>query len=452
MAKHRVNPLLDSVPHYDSFLTMDELDAALDEAADVYSGLARVHDIGKSRDGTRLRMLSVGSATRHVLVLGGPHPNEPVGGLSCLHLIRTVCENEWLRDGLRLSWHFIPNVDPDGARLNESWFPTPADRHAYTVGFYRPAMTEQVEWTFPYDAGDVSFASPLPETRALMAVIDELRPSLLYSLHNADSGGAFFYLSHYMPDLAGELRDLTLHVGLPIDVGLADEPDAEAIGPGVFLIPPAIDMARELLEAGRDLVTHPLGASSADYAARYGTLSLVTEVPCWSDPRSTDESISTVPFRVATERAGRESLEAASLVRGALSRTPWSTSVDNPFRRAVQAMVDEIDANVVWAAKAASLHRSHATVAEVASIELRTQMFRLRSASMLVRALQREIDASDTVTGLEALRDEWAARLELWFGQAEHSGCLGVPLELRSLVQVQVGAILVAALSLDDAS
>jgi hypothetical protein len=241
-------------------------------------------------------------------------------------------------------------------------------------------------------------------------------------------------------------------VGLPIDVGLADEPDAEPIGPGVFLIPPAIDMARELLEAGRDLAAHPLGASSADYAARYGTLSLVTEVPCWSDPRSTDESISTVPFRVATERADRESLAAAILMRETLSRTTWSSSVENPFRRAVQSMVDEIDATVAWAAKAASEHRSPATVAEIASIELRSQMFRLRSAAMLVRALQCEIDTSQTSTELEAPRDEWAARLELWFGRAEESGCLGVPVDLRSLVQVQVGAILLAALSLREPS
>jgi hypothetical protein len=98
------------------------------------------------------------------------------------------------------------------------------------------------------------------------------------------------------------------------------------------------------------------------------------------------------------------------------------------------------------------VHSSHATVAEVASIELRTQMFRLRSASMLVRALESEIDSSDNGTGFAALRDEWVARLELWFGQAEHAGSLGVPLELRSLVQVQVGAILLAALSLDEAS
>jgi hypothetical protein len=178
----------------------------------------------------------------------------------------------------------------------------------------------------------------------------------------------------------------------------------------------------------------------------------VTEVPCWSDPRSTDESISAVPFRVATEHAGRESLDAARLVGGTLSRTPWSTNVENPFRRAVQAMVDEIDANVAWAANAASEHRLHATVAEVASIELRSQMFRLRSASMLVRALQCEIDASETSTGIEALRDQWAARLELWFKQAEDSGSLGAPFELRSLVQVQVGAILLAALSLGEAS
>lgn len=49
-----------------------------------------------------------------------------------------------------------------------------------------------MEWTFPVDYKELHFHDPLPETQALMNIIDEIKPEFMYSLHNAGFGGSFF--------------------------------------------------------------------------------------------------------------------------------------------------------------------------------------------------------------------------------------------------------------------
>ena len=105
------------------------------------------------------------------------------------HLGRLLCEDDALRDELGFSWHIMPCIDPDSTRLNEGWFAGPFTRRHYARHFFRPAPDQQVEWTFPLAYKSAYFDRTLPETEALMRVIDELRPELMYSLHNAEHGG-----------------------------------------------------------------------------------------------------------------------------------------------------------------------------------------------------------------------------------------------------------------------
>ena len=79
-----------------------------------------------------------------------------------------------------------------GTRLNEGWFKGPFDIYTYASNFYRPAGKDQVEWTFPIEYKTLKFDSPLPETQALMELIDTAKPHFLYALHNAGFGGAIF--------------------------------------------------------------------------------------------------------------------------------------------------------------------------------------------------------------------------------------------------------------------
>ena len=225
------------------------------------------------------------------MVVGFPHPNEPFGGLTAMHLARSLCVDASLRSSLGYTWHIAYCVDPDGARLNESWFGPGLSRSSYARGFYRPAGDEQVEWTFPLDYRGVYFDAVLPESLALMRLIDEVRPALMCSLHNSEVGGVYYYLTRALPAVHSRLASIPESFGLPLDVGEPEMAFIPQLAPAIFQQTTTATAYRFLEEAGEDPREHIGGGSSAEYAARHGTFTLVCEVPHWTDPRAQDNVV-----------------------------------------------------------------------------------------------------------------------------------------------------------------
>ena len=107
-----------AVPDFAAFDTVDELHGRARRLAEEFPSLARLRRIGSSRLGEPLWCLTVGDGPRDALVVGFPHPNEPFGGLTALHLARSVCEDAALRAELGFTWHIAYCVDP-GRRAAE---------------------------------------------------------------------------------------------------------------------------------------------------------------------------------------------------------------------------------------------------------------------------------------------------------------------------------------------
>jgi len=208
---------LAAVPGFDRFATVDELAAATRRLAGAHPDRARLRRIGTSRLGEPLQCLTIEGGDRDAVVFALPHPNEPVGGLTAVHLATALCEDERLGAELGYRWHIVPCIDPDGTRLNEGWFAGPMTRGHYARNFYRPALDEQVEWTFPVTYKRHHFDRVLPETLALMRLIDETTPALLVSLHNSETGGVYYYLSRPQPALYATLHAIPRSLGLPLD-------------------------------------------------------------------------------------------------------------------------------------------------------------------------------------------------------------------------------------------
>jgi len=95
------------------------------------------------------------------------------------HLSRLLCTDKALRTAFDATWHLISTIDPDGTRLNEGWFAGPFTPKNYARHFYRPAGHEQVEWTFPNAYKTNYIDRTLPETEALMRVIDDIKRKLV---------------------------------------------------------------------------------------------------------------------------------------------------------------------------------------------------------------------------------------------------------------------------------
>src|SRR4051794_8117703 len=137
-------------------------------------GLCTLRVVGRSREGRPLHLLTVGldrPRVRNVLVVAGPHSDERVSAASALRIAERVALDPHLHVGSGAAWHFLLCLDPDGTLRSETGPAvrrTPAEHFRYA---YRPAADEQPEWAPSIRPPD----DQLPESEALVALIDELR-------------------------------------------------------------------------------------------------------------------------------------------------------------------------------------------------------------------------------------------------------------------------------------
>lgn len=421
------------VPGYAMFPSVDVMHAELDAVAAAHPGLVRLRRVGTSRLGEPLRVLTVGDGPADAVVIGGPHPNEPVGALTVSALIELLCRDAALRAELGHRWHFIPCADPDGARLNEGWYGRPGDRRAYVEHFYRPDLADQVEWTFPLIGEDYHFDRTLPETAALMRLMDEVEPSLVCSLHNGEYQGAFFYLNRDDVPLAERLAELPGLQGLPLHHGEPELPGSGPIAPAVYTTPNGAQVG----------ATFGAGGSSADYAARFGALHLVTEVPYWADARVSDRTGTGRTYQeiaTAGATARRELIETLQAALGAVS---GDLTVRSPFRHSTEATLETFRRLAEQAQAPAGLDRS-ATVAEEFDSRQAVHLLRLRLLGVFLRMLDAEIAAGNPTPAIREQHRLLTERFDRWFGEAEAESP-GPSIEIRKLVAVQLGAVLLAA-------
>ncbi len=180
--------MLSKIPDYQAFLTVEELNRDLAQLAKEFPETVQVFEAGRSRKGRPMMCARIGSGAKNALLYGCPHPNEPIGAMMCHYLARALAEDDAYRESLDFTFYIMPVSDVDGTVLNEAWFKGPFTIYNYARNFFRPDGKEQVEWTFPMDYKSYSFNAPMPETRALMKLLDDTKPDFIYSLHNGGSG------------------------------------------------------------------------------------------------------------------------------------------------------------------------------------------------------------------------------------------------------------------------
>jgi hypothetical protein len=288
-----VYQLIADVPDYREFLTVQELSASSRDLARRHPKLVTLQTIGTSTEGRPIEMLTIGNGSTKVLLLGTPHPNEPIGTLTLEFLSRRLCEDDDLRAELDCTFLIIKCADPDGTILNEGWFKQPFTPLTYALNYYRPPHREQVEWSFPVHYKSLHFQSPCPETKAIMEVMGQSRPTFLYSLHNAGFCGVYFYVSHPLPGLFPRLRRIVASQGLPIHQGEPEVPYLKRLDEGVF----ALFGVQETYDyLARNLADDPApyiegGTSADDYLKTITSgYALVTETPYYFDPVLQDRS------------------------------------------------------------------------------------------------------------------------------------------------------------------
>ncbi|WP_223624296.1 M14 family zinc carboxypeptidase [Microbacterium sp. EST19A] len=439
-----------AAPSHTSFPTVDALNEQMEALRAQHPDLIRSERIGTSRLGEPITLYSIGEGTRSALVVGGVHPNEPIGSLTILHLTEQLASDAAFREELDTTWHIVPCADPDGMRLNEGWFADPSDRERYAREFYRPAPDEQVEWTFPFSYKKAYFDAMMPETQALARAIDTARPDLYVPLHNSEGGGAYFYLSRPVPELYPILHALPAALGVPLHTGEAEGAHFTVLASAIYEMGTLQD-AYDWTEA-YGLDPYPPGSAgdaSTSYAQKYGTLSLIAELPQFSDPFADDTTISETRYRDALRESGEKLVDAGTRLTALLTRVEPHLRLDTPLLRAARVFAPAATgAGEESLARAAQESDRLATVSEVETLSGLVRLHRLRWGGMLVRALRAEVDAGTAAPELRRVAVEAQTLFDGWLHEALQRG-ESTPLPLSAVVGVQYGAILAAHAQLE---
>lgn len=431
----------------DRFPTVDELNEDFARIAEEYPKISRLERVGSSSLGEPISMLSLGSGETNILLFACPHPNEPIGALMLHHLARLLCEDAELRDGWGYTWNLIACVDPDGTRLNEGWFDGPFTISNYARNFYRPAGHQQVEWTFPNFYKTNYFDRSLLESEMLMRVIDQLKPALMGSLHNAGFGGVYYYLSRDEPGLHEIFHELPAWEGLPLALGEPEAPFAVEFAPAIFKMITTADTYDYMEANGADLSTFSHGGSSAEYADRHGTLTLVIEMAYYDDERVNDQTPTDTNRRDAILAGLDLSDEGFEVTNGHLEAVRDELRTKSLFESAVTSFMqmqrESSQAERNWAETDPTTDRP-ATVAELFSSNQEVRFYRLLTLGMLVRMLEGEVAVGNGTPGIRAHLTEAKATFEQWASELEADLNVRV-VPIRKLVAVQLGAVLAAA-------
>jgi len=342
-----IDKIIEKVPNYTSFLTVDELDASTLQLAKEYPEVVSVFEAGKSRKGHSILCSKVGTGSKNALFFAFPHPNEPIGAMTIEFLERELVENKELRESFDYTWYFIKCVDPDGTKLNENWFKGPFNIYNYSRNFFRPGSIEQVEWTFPISYKNLTFDTPMPETRAIMNVIEQVKPEFMYSLHNAGFGGAYWYISHSYADIYDDLRKSAEKQGVALHLGEPESPSAVEFSQSIYKML-GIEDEYDFIEKYTDAAPEEeimCGSSSASYAERFNDcVTFLTELPYFFDKRIQDLSPSTMTRREAIHESVNISSDMFEKMDGLLENIRSYISDDNPFPLLVDQMIDSMGA------------------------------------------------------------------------------------------------------------
>ncbi|WP_316529522.1 M14 family zinc carboxypeptidase [Kitasatospora brasiliensis] len=366
---------------HDRYPTLTELTDTAHQLAHRRPDRCRVRTIGTSRAGRPLTLLTVGHGPHHILVVSGAHADEFAARAATADLAHHALTTPHPD----LTWHFLLCLDPDGAHLAE------ASRHARTLSayydhYYRPAADEQPEWA-------PAIGIDLPESRTLLDLIDELRPTLQFSLHSTDIGGTFLQATDDPTPLTAPFTRSAAHHGIPVEAGNYDTFHLHESAPGLYLMTPHHIDHQESSTGMLTPTAHTDGGRAGTWFAprRHGGHSVLIEVPAFTSTRLGDtRPAEAAPHHLRThaDRLRRRGAHLTALLDAARPHLP---TPDTPLLRAARTPLTALDQLAdAWDPDVHGhrLLRTPMTDSRLTGIDLWSHRLPVRAAALLRRALR----------------------------------------------------------------
>ncbi|MEU1286790.1 M14 family zinc carboxypeptidase [Kitasatospora sp. NPDC005856] len=402
---HTTTPAAAAARLRDHYPSIAELTDTAHRLATQRPDLCRVRTVGTSRAGRPLTLLTVGRDAPHdLLVVAGAHADEFAGRAATIDL----AHHALTAPNPDVAWHFLLCLDPDGAHLADG-SRTARTLPDYFAHYYRPAAEDQPEWA-------PAIGSHLPESRTLLDLIDELRPTLQFSLHSTDVGGTFVQATSDPAALAHAFTRSAAAHGIPVETGAFDTFRLHESGPGLYLMAPHhIDHQENttgMLTPHQDTDGGRAGTWFAPQ--RHGGQTVLVEVPAFTSAHLGDMRPADATrrhLRTSADRLRHRGTLLTALLDAAL---PYLRHPDAPLLRAARTpltalhqLADAFDPDV----HGHDLPHTPMTSARLAGIDLWAHRIPVRAAALLRRAVRAGgAPAAPQAARLDHLLRDWCAQ------------------------------------------
>ncbi|MFX1418093.1 MAG: M14 family zinc carboxypeptidase [Promethearchaeota archaeon] len=452
-----LNKILENIPDYKEFLTVNELNDSSRKLAEKYKSVELIN-LGTSGSGREILCLKIGKGKKNALLFAFPHPNEPIGSLTVEFLSKYLAENPNLIDELGYTWYLIKVIDSDGAALNEGWFKGKFDPLKYARNYYRPPSHEQIEWTFPIEYKKLIFSDPPPETKALMKLIDDIKPSFMFSLHNAGFCGVYWYVTHDIKEMYPDLIKLVKKEHLPIHRGEPEAQYLKELHPAIFQmfgIKEGYDFyEKNGVENPQELIK--CGTSSDDYLLTKTDgkgFTLICEMPYFYDNALDDDSLSSYNRREIILELFDFFIEIHKFTKAKFNSIK---KYCEPSSRIFTSVVDFVDnfrkklEPEIEYAKTSEKYEGKATVAQAFDNLVAGRYYSSLGLGMLARLCEEVmITHPELEERIQSIKSEVDLRVEQIINNILKKTNFEI-IPIQKLVKIQVGSALIAIRYLEE--
>ncbi|MCR4327852.1 MAG: M14 family zinc carboxypeptidase [Nanoarchaeota archaeon] len=433
---------LREIKDYKEFLTVKEINSEIKKIA----SKDELINLGKSRYGEDIFCVKIGVGKESALIFGFPHPNEPIGSLSSLELIKLIKKSKKLHE--RFTWYIIPCADPDGAKLNEGWFKGKFTINKYAENYYRSPPHLQTDWGFPWKYKGYNFSNVPKNTLALKKLIDKIKPVIDYPLHNAGFQGAFFLISKPLnQESYKEIISLSQKLKIPLDMGEPEMPFLKEFKKPIYQVPFVEEIYDFMEKNGADAKKETEGGqASIDYSKKVNPkcLGIVGEIPYIYDKKISNRKKLKYSYKEIFFEAYKRQLDTFDFIfgnfemRGINKKSPFYEMISNikNWQIGAKAYLENL--------KKIKLSRK-ITVAENFSAEINRRF----QDSLLLGSFRRLLIESKQNKEIKELIKEVEFKMNLIFDYIRRNSKYKI-IPIGNLIKLQIGTLLIAVKSMDN--
>ena len=412
-----VEKIVSKTPFFESFCSVDKIYSLIQEL----EGDDRfdVGEVGRSGKNRPIYTIKYGNGSLKVLVVAGPHADEPIGSLTAFSLLMLLKSDHQELVGYDIEWNIVPCIDPDGAVLNEGWSQKSFTFENFMRFSFKQNPADQAEYSFPVSYKGHHFDSPTLEAKTFMEVLDSVNPDFCFNLHNSISSGAYFFInSDIGKDYYEQIYRLLHKYHIPIKSHVAQDSYGEgSFGYGIYKQIPSVAIYDHLVDLVDDPKKHfNWGGGACAYLKNINenAISFVPEFSYVSHPSMASKKISNYNYRQLKLKVDADNKLLFTLIMEAWEAVESDLNVDSPFykkmapriafaRDALHECMPEMQWLVTKDLLFSSAYCGQASEADVFNTYMTDRYYALAYSYSFVRLLKDSKQTASIVQAIERL-------------------------------------------------